>query len=382
VPAGRRIGVEEEFLLVDPATGTPRPAADAALRDDDRRPGPSAVEAEMLRQQLETATEPCHEASEVLRRVRARRRDASRRARAGGVEVVALAGSPLPADTEMTGSERYRRIRDRFGVLAEQQLTCGCHVHVELTDPGPAGDGAWPAEEAVAVLDRLRPWLPPLLALSANSPFWRGEDTGYASYRSQVWSRWPSSGPTDVFGSPAAYRRTLAAMVDTGTVLDAGMAYFDARPARDYPTLEVRVADVCLDPRDTTLIAVLARALVETAAERWRAGEPPAPVRTELIRLAGWRAGRSGLGGELLDPVTARPAPAADVLGTLLEHAGPALDRAGDGELARAGVARLLRAGTGADTQRAIGDGRPSAELVAEAVRLTLDEGAEPDGPG
>ncbi|WP_143665942.1 YbdK family carboxylate-amine ligase, partial [Streptomyces griseus] len=178
----------------------------------------------------------------------------------------------------------------------QEQLTCGCHVHVSV-----ASD-----EEGVAVLDRMRRWLPVLLALSANSPYWQGRDSGYSSYRSQVWGRWPSAGPVDVHGSAEAYHDRVRSLVGTGALRDEGMIYFDARLSHRYPTVEVRIADVCLDPADTVLLATLVRGLVDTAAREWRAGEPPPDIDTSLLRVATWRAGRSGLEGRLVHPRTLR----------------------------------------------------------------------------
>ena len=142
--------------------------------------------------------------------------------------------------------------------------TPGCHVHVSISSP----------DEGVAVLDRIRPWLPVLLALSANSPFWQGRDSAYASFRYQAWTRWPSAGPTDAFGTVEVYRQTVQQMVRTGTLLDTGMVYFDARLSDHYPTIEIRISDVCLYADDAALIAALARALVETEA-RLPAERPP-----------------------------------------------------------------------------------------------------------
>ena len=248
---------------------------------------------------------------------------------------------------------------DAFGLTGSEQLTCGCHVHI----------GVDSAEEAVAVLDRIRPWLAPLLALSANSPFWHGTDSGYASYRSQVWGRWPTAGPAGLFGSPRGYDAAVRAMLGTDTVLDEGMVYFDARVSRAHPTVEIRVPDVCRDPDDAVLLAALARALVDTAAADWRAGLPPDPVRTEVLRLADWRAGRSGLTDVLVDPSGWGAAPAADVVGRVIDHVTPALDDNGDLAVVRDLAATVLRRGTGAtrqlDVRRRTGD---LGAVVADAV--------------
>jgi carboxylate-amine ligase len=146
------------------------------------------------------------------------------------------------------------------------------------------------------------------------------------------------------------------------------MVYFDARLSVQHPTLEVRVSDVCLDVDDAVLLAALVRALVETAAQEWRAGVAPDPVRLELLRLAAWRAGRSGVDGMLLDPGSWCPAPAGDVLGRLVAHVTPALEEAGDLARVRELLADVLSRGTGARAQRAAGDPRAA---VAMAVRRT-----------
>jgi glutamate---cysteine ligase / carboxylate-amine ligase len=134
------------------------------------------------------------------------------------VQVAALGTSPVAVEPELTDSSRYQKMADAFGLTAYEQLTCGCHVHVQISSP----------EEGIAVLDRIGPWLAILLALSANSPFWQGRDSAYASFRYQAWGRWPCAGPTGVFGSARAYQDTVRQMVRTGTVLDTGMIYFPA----------------------------------------------------------------------------------------------------------------------------------------------------------
>ncbi|MEU8340237.1 glutamate--cysteine ligase [Spirillospora sp. NPDC048832] len=348
----RTFGVEEELLLVDPATGAPQAASGSVIRyarrhDELFQTGgrrSKSLETELQREQLETATPVCTSLGELSEHVRTARLAAAKSAAGIGIAVAALATSPVSVRPSPTPTDRYLRMLDAYGPAAGEQLTCGCHVHVGIDSP----------EEGVAVLDRIRPWLPPLLALSGNSPFWQGADTGYDSWRHQVWSRWPSSGPTELFGSAAAYRATVEAMLATGALVDEGMVYFDARLSRHYPTVEVRVPDVCLDADDAVLIAAFVRALVDTAARAWRRGDPPAPMRADLMRLAMWRAGRSGLRGDLVHPCTGRAAPAGAVVDALLDHAAPALDRAGDlGAVTRL-LPGLLERGNGARFQREV----------------------------
>ena len=357
----RKVGVEEEFLLVDPETGRPRAVSHVALAatdsDEDELTG------ELHREQLETGTKPCHTLDQLGAELRSARATAVSAAGDVGVALAALATSPLPVEPTVSPSRRYEEMARRFGRTASEQLTCGCHVHVAIES----------AEEGVAALDRIRPWLAPLIAVSANSPFWLGEDSGYASYRSQVWQRWPSAGPYGHFGSVAGYREFVDVVLATGTVLDEGMLYLDARLSRQHPTVEVRVADVCREPDDAVLVAALTRALVQTAVQAWRADEEPDPVRTEVLRLAAWRAGRSGMEGELLDPGTWRPAPAADVVGRLVEHVQPALEEAGDRETVQALLQAVRTRGTGAKRQRTVYQRtRDLAAVVTDATSGTL----------
>lgn len=370
----RTFGVEEELLLVDPHSGEPLAVSPAVLRSARRPDEPAATEpdggpatdfeAELQREQLETATRPCDSLAELAEQVTRARHAAARAAHRIGAEVAALATSPLPVTPKLTPTSRYRRMAEEYAITADEQLTCGCHVHVGIES----------AAEGVGVLDRIRGWLPTLLALSANSPFWQGRDTGYQSFRQQVWGRWPSSGPPGVFGTEAVYHATVKAMIDSGAMLDEGMVYFDARLSRRHPTVEIRVADVCMSAADTVLVAALSRALVETAVRSWAAGEEPDRTRTEVLRLAGWRASRSGLAEELVHPPTGRPAPAHAVVHALVDHVRPALADAGDLDTVERLLGDLLIRGNGADQQREVygRSGEPAA-VVADAVARTLD---------
>jgi glutamate---cysteine ligase / carboxylate-amine ligase len=368
VPAAiRSVGIEEELLLVDPRSGRALPVAMEVLGRGAGALDPGCLTfeelaAELQLQQVETATPPRAELELLAADLRARRRQADRSARRAGARAAALATSPLPVQPELTPTPRYQTISRDYGLTCAEQLTCGCHVHVAVTSD----------EEGVAVLDRIRLWLPVLTALATNSPFWNGVDTGYAGFRTQAWSRWPSGGPTELFGSAAAYHATVAAMVASGSLLDEGMVYFDARLSRRYPTVEVRVADVCLDVDDAILVAALARALVDTAAAQWRAGVPAPLVSAAVLRLASWRASRSGLEDGLVHPVDQRLRPSAVVVGSLVEHVRPALAANGDLCRVETQVDRVLSRGSGARRQRqvAASTGRLS-DVVADAVDRT-----------
>jgi carboxylate-amine ligase len=353
----RTVGVEEEFLLANPETGQILSLAPRVLR----RAG-DELEGELTSQQVETGTEPCRDLAGVRAELGRLRRAAAAAAAEAGAAVLAVGTAPVPVTPVATTVDRYLRMMEHFGQTAREQLTCGCHVHV----------GAESREEAIGALDRIRTWLPCLLAIAANSPYWHGEDTGYASYRTQVWDRWPSAGATGVFGSAAAYDALVDGLIGSGVILDRAMIYFDARPSERYSTLEVRVADVCLDVDDAVLVAALVRGLVSTAAEAWERGDPADDARPELLRAARWRAARSGLGDDLVDLSTGAPTPAGTMLGRLVAHVRPALEDAGDLDLVTAGIERVLRRGTGADRQRVVGRREGVSAVVAYAVEETL----------
>jgi carboxylate-amine ligase len=361
----RTVGVEEELLLVDPGTGRPRAVAGQVLRrsgEADDGSGDGSIGHEMKQEQLETDTAPHSSMDDLRKELCAWRARAGSVAREGDAKVLATGTSPLHVDPHLVRTERFLEMADRFGLTGHEQLTCACHVHVQVDSD----------DEAVAVMDRVRPWLPVLLALSANSPFWQGEETGYASFRWQALSRWPTSGPTDLHGTAARYRRHVEGLLATEVLLDEGMLYADARPSHKYPTLEIRVADVCLDVGDAVMVAALCRALVDTAAEEWRTGTDPSPASTAMVRMATWQASREGVGGRLLDPGSFRPRPAVEVVRALLDHVHSGLERNGDRDLVEEQVAAVLDRGTGADRQRAVLEHTGSlTDVVADLARAT-----------
>ncbi|SDO54411.1 carboxylate-amine ligase [Nakamurella panacisegetis] len=366
----RTVGVEEELLLVNPADGVPaavgeQVVAEAGARRGERGADPEQppIEHEFKAEQAEIGSRPTTSADELANDLRRLRHELASVAAANGVQLAAAATSPRKVRPTPTPDRRYRDMIDEFGLLARQQLTCGQHVHVSIESRG----------EGVAVLDRIAPWLPLITAISSNSPYWQGQDSGYQSYRTVVWALWPTAGPTAGFGDERGYDAAIADLLSSGAAMDDGMIYFDARLSAHYPTVEIRVADVCTDVDDAVLVAVLCRALVDTASADWRSGAPAPAYRPELLRAAAWRSARHGLRDELFDPLTRRVAPAFDVLRTLAEFVGPALEANGDSALVAGGLDRLRQRGTGADQQRRAHSARGDLhDVVLDVVRRTL----------
>jgi glutamate---cysteine ligase / carboxylate-amine ligase len=365
------LGVEEELLLVDPDTALVTSVAAEAVRahDDASKDAGSdaAVEAELFLQQVETKTPPCTTLDELERELRHSRRAVCEAAEAAGAAAAALAVPVLmEEDSRVTRQPRYLRIREEYGDIAASALTCAMHVHVSVDT----------AEEAVRVLDRIQPWLPVLLAMSANSPYTDAHDTGHDSWRAQAWGGWPSHGTGQPFGDVATYEEVTERLVDWGAALDPAMAYFDARHSHQFDTVEVRVADVCADVEDAVLVAGLTRALVATAIAAEPAEEDP--WRSELLRAATWRASRYGIAGRLVDPSARELAPARDVVASLLGHVRPALDEAGDLRRVQDLVERLFAQGNGATRQRRTFEESGNLEdVVLDAVERTRTSAAD-----
>lgn len=359
----RTFGVEEEFLLVDEGTASPVGVAESSLaRTAPGGTGDTTLTLEVKQEQLEAVSPVCSNLAELAAAVCRGRTRADEAARTTGARAAALATSVGRHSTHMVSSPRYLNMAERFGLTLKEQLTCGLHIHVSIASP----------DEGVAVLDRIRVWLPVLLALSANSPYWQGKDSGYESFRYQAWNRWPTAGPTELFGSAAAYHRHIESLLAAGVLLDEGMVYFDARLSRHHPTVEVRIADVCLEAAHTVALAAVVRGLVETAARQWRAGRRAPQVSAAQLRLAAWRASRSGVEGELVHPLLQKPCSAADAVQALLAHIQPALLDSGDDAWVRKELGHILTDGTGSRRQHEVLRSTGSRKaVVADAVERT-----------
>jgi glutamate---cysteine ligase / carboxylate-amine ligase len=237
----------------------------------------------------------------------------------------------VPRDYPVTDTPRYRQIADRFGLLAHEQGISGCHVHVAVPD----------RDTAVRVCTWLRSWLPLFVALTANSAIHRESDSGYASWRSVLWQRWPSAGPPPHLDSAAEYDALVTRLEESGAMLDDGMVYWDARPSAKFPTVEIRAADVPATADETVLLATLARACVMTATAALARGESAPNVPEPVLRAAYWRCARDGLEGR-----------SAAMLAAFVDELRPALEQAGDFDYAQTELKRISQDGNGAMRQR------------------------------
>jgi len=362
--SGPSFGVEEEFLLVDPLTGRPVTCASEVAGHAARRG--VDVQLEFTTSQIETATGKAYDSGQLRQEISQLRSAAAESARAAGALLLAVGlpptlGNCTPAITE---KPRYRRMVSELGMITSERGYCGCHVHVEV----PSRDAA------IAVSNWLRPWLPIMLALSANSSIYRDTDTRHASWRYMLWNRWPSAGPPPYFPSLADYDRAVAMLLDSGAIFDDAMIYWYVRPSVRFPTVEVRVADVPATAAETVLYATLVRAAVMTALAAYERGDQAPAVPEHIVATACWKAARDGISGRLIDVLgSGRAVPAAEALKHWLVDLRPALLELGDADWVCAEVRRLLRGGNGAIRQRQAWRQRGDVlDVVAVAAAETL----------
>jgi glutamate---cysteine ligase / carboxylate-amine ligase len=352
------VGVEEEFFLLWPDGGTAAVAPDvlAALAPD------VPASAEYARCQVETTTGICADLATVAHELSVSRRVLAQAAADSGARLVAVATPPVdaPGFASLTDDDRYRRLVATVPGATGEEITCAGQVHVEVAS----------RDLGVAVLGRLRPWLPVLVALMGNSPFWRGRDTGWCSHRFVVQRRWPSFQPPPRCRDAADYDERVAELVRTRAALDDRGVYFWARLSPRYPTVEIRIADACLTVTDAVLLTGLCRAAVMTAVADEAAGLPrPAAADRPLIAAA-YAAARRGLSGVVVDPSRGGWSQADAVLLDLMTWCLPALEAAGDRDLVETLLAARLARGSGADRQRALWRAAPGPAAVQALANL------------
>jgi carboxylate-amine ligase len=338
------LGVEEELQIINPVTRELESQAERILADLTPSLG-DEVRSELHLSMVETVTPVCRSLSELRAEVTRLRRQVMRSAERHDCRIASAGTHPFSSwqAQEITPKPRYEEIARKYQYLARESVMFGCHVHVCIND----------RDMAIQVLNRARNWLAPLLALSANSPYWQGIDTGYASHRYGMWLYWPTAGPPNLFRSRADFDALIRAMIATGSVQDGSNLYWDLRLPARYPTIEFRIMDACLTVDEVVMVTGLARALVLTCYEQALREAPFPAARTELLRSAHWRAARFGLDGDLIEVGAERSIPAGALIERLLEFTRPALEAFGDWYEVAAIARETVRRGNGAARQRA-----------------------------
>ena len=337
------LGVEEEFQIVHPESRQLRQRAGGVLRRA-REAGGDEVTNELYLSQIEIGTPVCSGLVEVRAELIRLRKVVVDAARRDGCRIAAAGTHPFSdwQDQALTPKDRYAALLSDFQQLTREQIIFGCHVHVGIADK----------DEAIRVMNRVRPWLAPILALSANSPFWMGLDTGYASYRTELFGRFPMAGLPMDLASRAEYDSLIDALVSTGSIVDASRIYWDVRPSMHFDTLEFRVADVCQSVDEAVAIAGLCRGVALACHDSPGLDAPDRQVRPELLRASKWRAARFGLDGDLIDPWGKKTVPASRMVEALLAFVRDPLESLGEWDEVASLVREIVTRGNGATRQR------------------------------
>jgi glutamate---cysteine ligase / carboxylate-amine ligase len=337
------IGVEEEYQLVDLESGELRSHGGAVRRAD--RSG--AVAGEVQDTMLEIGTPICRDARELRDRLRERRFQTAAAAASEDLEILAAGTHPFSGwkNQVLASGTRPRLLVELFRQLLRQQSIWGMHIHVSIPDD----------LDRVLLMNTVRTFGPHLLALSCSSPFHLGEDTGFDSFRTISWRGFPFSGVPPHFESADHYREYVAMLLDAGTIPDERTLYWSVRPSCRYPTLELRMCDVCPRIGDAVAIAAFARAIVAAAAEDTLqpiGSSLSASLQDEVLRENVWIAARDGLAATLIAPE--QPGDRIQIreaINDLLRTVQPIAERLGDAE-AMHGITTILDRGNAADRMR------------------------------
>lgn len=359
------LGVEEEFLLADRVSRAPTSRAAGVIASSVPLLG-SRVEAEFYTAQVETHTDPEQDLMSLRRQLRRMRHVLAQAATAHDCLLVAVGTPVIPPEQPLTVTPgpRYQAMAVRYASVlgARDQLVNGCHVHV----------GVESRAQALAISHRMGPWLATLQAITANSPYDRGRDRGYAAWRAVEHARWPTVGPAPILDE-AAYERVATGLVRAGALLDRKMIYWYARPSEHVPTLEIRVADTNADLDTVVLLAALVRALAATILTEIADGRPAFFPGYARLYGAHRLAARGALAGNGLDPRTGEQRPAWALVDDLRRRVEAALDAHGDRDFVDRTLARLRQTGDGAARQRRAYAGRGRLTDVVDTLARTTE---------
>ena len=366
IEPGYTIGVEEEFFLATANGGQIASRVSRSFLDKCRARVGNRVSHELLQSQIETDTPICRTATELAQSLGYLRREIAATAGEHGLILVASGTFPLAEWREQANTDkpRYQQLFSDFQIIGRRNLMCGMHVHVEI--PG--------CNDRIDVMNRIMPWLPLFLGLSASSPFWNRQDTGLSSYRQAAYDEWPRTGIPDFFAGDADYEAFVRGLVRSEVIPDASHLWWAIRPARRYPTLELRIADACTHLEDALGLANLYRCLIRAAVRDPDMGRARTTTTRLLIEENRWQAKRHGKDAEFIDALHGggrKPlASWLDELLTLTAEDAAHFDCVAEVEQCR----RILERGTSADQQRAVYrqarmDGASRAEACRQVVR-------------
>jgi carboxylate-amine ligase len=363
------IGIEEELMIVDRETLDLASSIEGLLAALDHVEKEGEVKPELMESVCEIATEPCRNTREAGQQLRALRRLVQQVANERGLAIGAAGTHPFARweDQRVVSRPRYRDLIAGLQFVARQEIIFGIHVHVGLDDP----------DKAIHVTNGMRVHVPILLALSVNSPFWRGQQTGLQSTRTPIFRAFPRVGIPPRYENFEDWARRIAFMRTTKVIPDYTYLWYDVRPHPNFGTVEIRVMDAQTRVDHTLAIAALIQAMVKELAEHYEAGESLSRYPYEMLDENKWLAARHGLEGELVDlPKTDRVG-AAELARRLIERLRPHSEELGSGEEFEE-LADILESGTGAARQTVVYEANHDLqEVTREIVDASVPEAAE-----
>jgi carboxylate-amine ligase len=336
------IGIEEEYQTVDPVTGELRSHIQVELLEKGRKLLQERVKAEMHQSVVEVGTSVCKTIKEAKEEVKKLRRDIIRLASENGLRVASVATHPFSdwRTQEIHPDERYKNIVEDMQLVARANLIFGLHVHIGIDD----------RETAIHMMNHARYFLPHILALSTNSPFWLGMNTGLKSYRCKVFDKFPRTNIPDYFPSWGEYENFIKLLIKTNCIDNAKKIWWDIRPHPFFNTIEFRVCDIPMRADETIALAALIQATVAKLYKLYTANQGFRLYRRALIMENKWRAARYGLDGKLIDFGKQKEVPARDLVHEYLDFIDDVVDEL-DSRQELEYIHKILETGSGADRQ-------------------------------
>jgi carboxylate-amine ligase len=359
------LGIEEEFQIIDPETRELRSHIQQILAGG-KMVLKEHVKAEMHQSVVELGTEVCSDAASARQQVIELRSELAEIAGQEGLQIASAGTHPFShwMDQLITADERYATILNDMQQIARANLIFGLHVHVGIPD----------REEAIDIMNQARYFLPHIYALSVNSPFWLGQNTGLKAYRQMLFERFPRTGIPDAFESLSEYEDYLKLLVSTGCIDNAKKIWWDIRLHPFFNTIEFRICDAQSRVDDTIALAALMQAIVAKLQKLRRQNVTFRNYPRRLIDENRWRASRYGIDGKLIDFGRKCEMDERDLLHEMLEFISTEVDELGThSEIAH--VERIMREGTGADRQLMVWERTQDMKAVVDQIVAETHEG-------
>jgi carboxylate-amine ligase len=359
------IGIEEEFQIVDPETRELRSHIQEILAQG-KMILKEQIKPEMHQSVVELGTEICRDVADARRQVVRLRRELALLAARDGLLVASAGTHPFShwMDQLITSGERYATVVNDLQQIARANLIFGLHVHIGIPD----------REDAIQLMNQARYFLPHIYALSVNSPFWLGQNTGFKAYRHNIFERFPRTGIPDVFESLSEYEEYLELLVTTNCIDNAKKIWWDIRVHPFFDTLEFRICDAQSGVEDTIALAAMMQAVIFKLHKLLRQNTSFRIYRRRVIDENRWRASRYGLDGKLIDFGRKCEVETRSLIHEILEFIAPEVDELGS-HLEMQHIEKILREGTGADRQLAVWERTQDMKSVVDQIVAETNEG-------